>query len=320
MSTEDFDLPDPKPRKMLSPDELRLQRFLLSRNLFIFSALYGCLHKIVIPLFLSQTTVLIRDYAKIDLWAIPGLILAIYLLKSKKVDATASLLAGGLVAYGCWDARALFLGQHQGWLAWSHAVSSLPQAGMAIFLLTSQRHTRSLKAAWIGALTAFAFLSASPRPHLAQATHDTSQATTQKLIPILADACGAQEFQITRENFVESEHLYLKDCGFSPAAIKIKPSAKLALIRSNNSFLNIHFSFFDSHGQRKRQSNRIFKPNATKEVLSEFSFAPDEVAAILYSDAAPQLGKVLIINEAHAGDFQSAGVTLSRELIWNSKP
>lgn len=316
MARNDFDLPDPQPHRTLSEAEYRARRFSLYRNLFILSVLYGTLHKVFIPLILSQTSVLVRDYTVVDLWAIPGLVLAFYFFRYKKFDARASLLAGALVGYALWDTRAVFSGQHRGWLAWSHAISSIPQGIMSVALLSSQQKTRSLSAAWIGAALALILLFVlAPKPAgtvAPQVVHPLAH------LPELApNACGAQEFLFPLSTIKEATIIELRACGFAPAALLAKADTNLRLVKSTQEMVNIHILFFGANGVRRRQSNRILKPNATTIPLPELKFEPTETAAVLYSDSAPQLGKVVIVNDQSFGDYRFAGVTPSRALVWS---
>ncbi len=303
---------------MLSPDEKAIRNFSLYRGLFIFSALYGALHKLIIPILLRQTSVLVRDYTTLDAWAIPGLLLAAYLLKVKRFDFWASLLAGMILLYAAWDAQAILSGAHKGWLAWSHAISSFPLAAMALVLLSTQQKHRSLKAAWIGAALGLGILlSFSEKAFI---TRSTPKPSAPSLVFSEAQTCGAQEFELELTKIPPSPVISQKSCGFQPIALTHSPGDKIFMERENFSPTNIHFVFFSAHGERRRQTNRLLITNSKRVALPELQFAPGEVAAILYSDTLPAMGKVLIVNAQAKSGIYSAGVTPERSLIWRPLP
>lgn len=317
MEKNDFDLPNPKPRRSLSEEEYKQHRISLYKKLFVFSVLYGSLHKIIIPLFLSQTSVLVRDYTLIDPWALPSLILAFYIIRFKRFDGVASLLAGFLIAYAVWDALAIFNGEHRGWLAWSHAISSLPQAFMAIVLLSAHDRTRSLRSAWIGAAIAVVvFVAMKVTSPGQQELNDLTTPKVETTLPEIGqEACGAQEFEMSLRKIRNFESIQLQDCGLTPAVFLFKTGAVPTFNRTTKGAINLHFVFYDSTGTRRRQTNRILKPSESQSLLAEMKFNHGEMAAVLYSDTAPQIGKVLIVNESILNDYVSAGVTKARTLV-----
>lgn len=320
MERKDFDLPEPPPRRQLSDEEYAQRKFALYRNLFIFAALYATLHKIILPLMLTQTTVLVPEYTKVDFWAIPGLFLAFHLFRYQKVNAVASLLAGSLIAYAIWDTVAIFSGQHKGWLVLSHAISSIPIGLLSIILLSTQSKTRSLSAAWTGGAMAASYLllmnllggSVLPEPMTV-----TSQTSLTAIVP---SQCGAQEFEVKVRELSLTHTLHLADCGFSPSALLYKNGTQLVLERKSELPMNVHVLYFDAAGKRVRQSNRIIKGTENKSPLRELHFLAHEVAAILYSDTLPKIGKVLIVNEHAPSASIKAGVTEQRALVWSKEP
>lgn len=319
MAGDDFDLPDPQPRPQLSPAEYELRNFNLYKNLLLASVLYGTLHKVILPLALSKTTVLIRDYTQVDFWAIPGLFLAFYLFRAGRFNAIASALAGALVAYAAWDANAIFAGQHRGWLAWSHAISSLPQGFVAIVLLSSQRRHRSLPSAWLGAGIALAVLVG------AKVLSQTSANELTEMTPVktgavaaltAAESCGASSLDVALRDLRGHERIQLEACGFRPVALLHQNQSAFYIDRASGSTMNVHVVFYNIQGQRIRQTNRILKRNESKVLLSEVKFRHEEVAAVLYSDTLPNAGKVLIVNALGSDLPMRAAVTPERILIW----
>lgn len=323
MAGGDFDLPDPQPRPQLSAAEREIRNFTLYKNLLLAAVLYGTLHKVILPLALSKTTVLIRDYTQVDFWALPGLVLAFYLFRAGTFDAIASALAGALVAYAVWDANAIFAGEHRGWLAWSHAISSLPQGFMAIVLLSSQRRHRSLPAAWFGASVAVMVL-VTAKIFLQTSTTELTAAAPVKPASVVAltapESCGASRLEVALHELKVHEGIRLEACGFRPAALLHQNESVFYIDRQLGSTMNVHLVFYDRRGQRIRQTNRILKRDESKALLSEVKFRRNEVAAVLYSDTLPNAGKVLIVNALGSALPARAEVTMGRILIWGQTP
>lgn len=318
MAKIDIDLPDPKPRAKLSNEDYQKHRYVLYKNLFLFAVLYGTLHKVLIPLFLSQTTVLIREYAEIDYWFIPGLVLAFVIVK-KGFSKIASFMAGVLITYAAWEARAIFLGEHKGWLLWSHALSSLPQGLMALVLLTSQKQTRSVLMAWLGSGLCLLLLVVAYGFNNNKAVLD-SPSHRVEINKALPNECGLHEYMVQVSELSLSKEIHIKDCGFSPLAMRFLSDADLVIKRSSVSPLNIHIIYFDVNGKRTRQSNRVVTSRGLMVPVSELKFDSKEVAAILYSDTATHLGHVVILSESHSGKFQKVGVQKNRKFFAEVRP
>jgi len=312
----DYDLPEPRPRGTLSETEFLEHRWKLWRTLFVFAVLYGTLHKVFIPLFLTLTTVLVRDYTQVDFWALPGLMLGAHLLRRSRLGRWGSLLAGVLVGYAAWETRSIAIGAHHGWLAWSHALSSLPQGLMAIVLLSLAGRGRDLRFAWGGALFAICFLMLgdflAPTP---QAVPSSTHASGELLPKLDSLACGAQAFRVERHEVARVSQLRLKGCGFSPPYLRVDSKKKLMLVRDEATAMNLRIVFYNRNGQRHRQSNRILRLTDSNVELSELSFSDGEIAAVLFSDAQPSFGKVLVLPEASEDDPAFYGVGADRRLL-----
>lgn len=327
MNKEDRDLPNPTPRPRLTDAEYNQHRWKLFYSLFIFSVVYGFIHKILIPIFLSQTSVLITEYTEIDLWALPGIILAIYLIYKNSLYQFGSLMAGLLVCYAAWDARAVLQGDYVGWLAWSHALSSIPQGLMALVLLTFSQRPRSLRWAWVGSLLAVLFFSVesiyfSKAPHLLSQNNSGHKLVVENNIPAIPhlqnlNDCGVASFQVEGVKLNLSSQISLTHCGLKPAALIWDSKSLVDLNITNGKSQNLRIMYFNKSGTQVRRKNRIFRPHETRVSLSDFKFHDQEVAALIFSDTNPSLGKVLVLNSTFEfKDKFTFYVTEDRKLIW----
>jgi|GEM_PF-2131932 len=306
MDSNDCDLPEPKPHPKLSESEYRERRWSLYRALFIFTACYGTLHKVFIPLMLSKTNVLIASYAQVDFWFLPSIVLSIYLLLNRRLKSWGSLMAGTLVTYSAWELRAIFSGQHEGWLAWSHALSSLPQGVMALILLTSPVGGRKIYISWAGAVGCLSLLLSihlfTPTPSeisKISASQQIGIPSDESSIPLATStSCGENAFRIDGEQIPKNNlSLEIKSCGLHPLALRVENQSPLRLKLEITGALNLRVHFYDQTGHRKRQSNRVLRSQDSEIHFVELEFHKGEVAAVIFSDINPKVGQALIVSE-----------------------
>jgi hypothetical protein len=231
------------------------------------------------------------------------------------------------VAYALWDARAILSGDYPGWLAWSHAISSLPQGLMAVVLLTHKDRKRSLKSAWGAAVLGLLGLAlvSHYRPvnqelhALEHASSDRQQSALEALPVATAGECGMKEFRSSKLLPESSSNFRVKECGFYPSLMVLGRGTLLELDRQNSGALNIHTVFYNAEGRKTRQSNRILRPEESRVKFFEFRFESGEIAALIFSDMHPQLGKVLLLPESsETRRLAPWGVTDDRRVIFTN--
>jgi hypothetical protein len=304
----DYDLPDPRPREPLSREQLDARRWELYRNVFAFATLYACLHKVLIPLFLSETSVTVRAYARVDAGFIPGVLLLAHLWRARWLGRWGSVLAGALVAYAVWEAREIGLGHHQGWLAWSHVLSSLPQGFLSVLMLSFPASGRRVGAAWMGAGVALVILGATAwwtsraaadsEASLSQAKPGASSMSGPATD---ADECGRRSLVVDPRTTRPRSHIEIRSCGFYPAHLEAPAGVgKLRLRRHLVEAMNLRVVFYGADGARMRQKNRVLKFDESDIALGELTFGPGETMALLFSDAKPALGQVLVFAPSRA--------------------
>jgi hypothetical protein len=303
--SEDRDLEDPAPRQYRSAADLREHYWKLLCTLFYVAVLYSSVHKLVIPLFLSQTRVLNERYAQVDFWFIPIWILAAWLFKEKRLKKVGSLLAGFVVTYAAWDLRNILTGVHPGWLAWSHALSSLPVGLLALFLLARGDRERSLLSAWSGAVFCGLFIfscfflapSFAPRAVL-EPKQDLDRSTIESVAILSETSCGLNEFRVSLRDILKRQNtLQVRRCGFYPQSFVLGSGSALQVRSELESTLNVHVIFVDTQGKRRRHRNRILKARESF-VWSDFEFQENEIGALVFSDSRRDLGVLVAINPA----------------------
>lgn len=137
---KDVDLPEPQwTAEELKEGSVQERRWNVFRALVIFSGLYSFLHKILIPLGLSFTTLKHSPYALIDIFGFIYVSASIRTYFKKQFEgSTSNILFGAVLGKSVWDLWAVFTQQYKGWLTISALVSALPLFLCSFYLLTAQ--------------------------------------------------------------------------------------------------------------------------------------------------------------------------------------
>lgn len=154
----DYDLPEPRRASLSETERRERQARALRAGLFVAIG-YALLHKVIVPVFLRLTPLAATPFARIDVWAVHSLLLALALTERYREGSALSFLSGAGVVYAIYEFYELVLGRLPGWLSISRLVSSIPIGIGCAMLLASPVAGRHPRWAWGGALGLAAFLA-----------------------------------------------------------------------------------------------------------------------------------------------------------------
>ena len=301
----DVDLKEPPPRSTKDPH----LKWKALKALLFFAVAYSFIHKAAVPLFLKFTTLTRPEYAQLDFWVIPQLILVASLWSSNRLKVWDSFLAGALVIHAVMEAFFAFTGRSVGWLQFSHLLSSWPVAGVCIAMLSSSQSGRSQSRAWAGALSAtllIVVLMGFENDPSDKGARDLVAKPTEASQPALTSpvwnqqVCGQQDIYVDFSQIrsvAPADRIEVMDCGFYPARF-IVAEPFVTVVNQLDRAINLHLVIRDVSGS-KRNLNHLL--TAGSEHRFELKNLRADSAVVLFSDQLPQLGASVLYHRGAQG-------------------
>lgn len=318
----DRDLPDPSPRSYASSEERLRHRWKMGFALFCAAVAYSIVHKLIVPLFLSRTKVLVSQYAEVDFGFVPAVLLLVWVWHQNRIAKLGSAFAGFLIVYAAWELKNILQGHYVGWLAMSHFLSSIPVGLGALYLMTFSGRGRSLWTAWIAAGMTLAVLLVLPEyfgTPVPQGSLASQTRSEERLVELKPASCGQGAFEVSTANIAGSishAELVVASCGFSPQVLWADRDS--ATLRSELAqMLNVHVTYYSQEGKKLRHINRILPSHRS---LNLESIAPraDEAMGLIFSDSSRSGGVVLLLSPRFKGRSGKLRVYSDRRVEWIS--
>jgi hypothetical protein len=293
----DRDLAEPLPASA-SPQRTDGRRWILLRGLALFTAAYGSLHKLFIPLALHFTALRSSPYAQVD----PGIFLlapwGLWLWRRRtELGRLGSALSGALIARGAWELWQVSQTPDTGWLAFSHLLSGVPPAVASLGLLTRSERAVFPLWAWLGAGCMAAIVGAqgffATTPPIADAVAPIASTPRAATPPRALPECGGQAFTVgpaTQGERVPS--VTLSACGFHPARATLPSGNRLHLVNATDTAFNVHF--YRQRAGRLGEGWNLLLPAHSERWSPAMRIEPDAVG-LLFSDAHPSAGLTAIL-------------------------
>ena len=288
----DVDLPPP-PKRELSSEEISARQWRLLEGFLGFTAIYSSLHRFLLPLVLKFTALSQTPYAQFSFWFIHPIVLFFLLKKHKRLTPVSAALCGMGICFGAYELWQTQQGVYQGWLAFSHLLSALPVAGIALMILTQKWGSGLGKWGWAGALTT-GILLMTYHQYSSRLESQTTQHvrndndTVSKASGDLLTKCGDRNIVLGPGSKIpEALGINVSPCGFEPQ-VYLHSSETLSVVNGLDEAINVHIVVF-SAGKRETLWNKSAPPRST--ISQPLKLKPNQVA-VLFSDSHPDKGVV----------------------------
>jgi hypothetical protein len=300
----DVDLKEPAPRSSTDPH----LKWKALKALLFFAVAYSFIHKAAVPIFLKFTTLTRPEYAQLDLWVVPQVLLVLSLWSASQLKVRDSFLAGALVIHAVMEGFFAFSGHSVGWLQFSHLLSSWPVAGVCIAMLSWSASGRSLSRAWAGAASA-AGLSVV----LMGFDTEVKQVPISQMSRVLPDdgsaawsteRCGSHEVYAdlsASDVATRAERIEVMDCGFVPTRFWSEEDSVSVRNRLSRA-INLHIVIRDASGS-KRNLNHLLTAGA--EHRFDLKGLRQDSAVVLFSDQLPDLGVSVVYRPGAQGRWHA---------------
>lgn len=311
-----------------SNSEQQSRRSKLLRNSCFFLIVYSCVHKLIIPVILKILGTSRPEYSEIDFWFVPMIVLFFSLFFSKEGSYLTRAIMGALIAHALREVYFVSQGIHSGWMTFSHLLSSIPIAGLSIFYLERFYSSRKLVVPWVVALLVLVlpiFLDNIAKDIFNEklrmsmeesvlASGEPSQKNTASAKPVEKNCGNAELFMTDADHVSKGSDFFevqITECGLAPAYILLSENT----IRFRNLLLkpvNLHLLIKTASGERRNQ-NFLLPPDGTKQI--EIMIGADGEAAMVYSDAFPELGLVAVLVNQFKGSWSFSRLPLKMERL-----
>jgi hypothetical protein len=128
------DLAEAPKRRERSPEEVLQRKWHLALSLFAAAMLYALIHKLFVPLGVNFLGTTRSEYGKVGWDVLWVLLLGIFLHKDAGISKRIHFFMGASMGFVFYEIIIIFLGSRQGWLLFSHLLSSIP-LGISLLLL-----------------------------------------------------------------------------------------------------------------------------------------------------------------------------------------